>query len=102
MDEYLRNGNVPKEDKIKYLNQSVDQTRSTTTNLVGNKKLFAQEFFNLNKNKKRDLVGFALHNHPSSQVEGVFSNWKASETSFLEQNQTPSLNLTVDTKLRKL
>jgi hypothetical protein len=72
--------------------------------VTGVKKLFAQEFYNFKKGKKRELAGFALHNHPSSQVDGVFSKWKASETASIEDNtkNVRSPNVQVQEKLRKL
>ncbi len=66
------------------------------------KKLFAQEFYNFKKSKKRELAGFALHNHPSSQIDGVFSKWQASETASIESNKVRSPNVQVQEKLRKL
>ena len=48
----------------------------------------------MNKNKRRDLVGFSLHNHPASHLDGVFSNWHASDAS----NRGSTAELTSSTK----
>ena len=74
-------------------------------------KLFIQEFYNMKKNKKRDLAGFSLHNHPDSYLDGIFSNWHASETKSSKRGGTAehepipyneTNNSSRDVKLRKM
>ena len=65
----------------------------------------------MKKNKKRDLAGFSLHNHPDSYLDGIFSNWHASETKSSKRGGTAehepipyneTNNSSRDVKLRKM
>jgi len=54
--------------------------------VTGQRKLFAQEFYNLaKKSQRRDLVGFSLHNHPDAYPDAIFGRWQLNENSVADK-----------------
>ena len=74
MDNSIAKRMKPRHDE-RSPNLPSDRKRNQTTNFSGQKKLFAQEFYNLAmKKERRDLAGFSLHNHPDGYPHGIFSS----------------------------